>query len=155
MDFITQGDFHNRAALKAGYLRHYERVRALVPKERLLEFKAKDGWEPLCAFLGKDVLTEAYKYPFVNEARSVVAFHERMWWAAFWRAAGKVGVRFGVVGGVLGGAWWVAVENEHGLDIMDAGFDGIERTDKEGGLARAEKSSPPPNPCIRDSTKSS
>ena len=28
-------------------------VKATVPKERLLEFSVKEGWEPLCKFLGK------------------------------------------------------------------------------------------------------
>ena len=30
-------------------------IRGLVPKERLLEWYAEDGWEPLCKFLGKPV----------------------------------------------------------------------------------------------------
>jgi hypothetical protein len=37
------------------YDAYYERIRAMVPPERRLEYKLSDGWEPLCAFLGKDV----------------------------------------------------------------------------------------------------
>ncbi|KAJ7669602.1 hypothetical protein B0H17DRAFT_1209671 [Mycena rosella] len=42
---------------KARCIEHYESLRWLVPKERLLEYEVKDGWGPLpvCAFLGKDV----------------------------------------------------------------------------------------------------
>lgn len=36
-------------------LQHVAMVRGLVPKERLLEWTVEDGWEPLCAFLGKEV----------------------------------------------------------------------------------------------------
>jgi type IV secretory pathway TrbF-like protein len=36
-------------------------VRGLgLPRDRLLEWTAADGWEPLCEFLGKDVPTEAF-----------------------------------------------------------------------------------------------
>ncbi|KAI1346430.1 hypothetical protein F5Y01DRAFT_308270 [Xylaria sp. FL0043] len=34
---------------------HIAMVRGLVPKDKLLEWKVEDGWEPLCEFLGKDV----------------------------------------------------------------------------------------------------
>ncbi|KAF7320710.1 hypothetical protein HMN09_00156500 [Mycena chlorophos] len=33
---------------------HYARIKALVPPERLLEFDMRQGWGPLCEFLGKD-----------------------------------------------------------------------------------------------------
>jgi hypothetical protein len=36
-------------------LEHSAMVRGAVPKERLLEWSVEDGWEPLCAFLGKAV----------------------------------------------------------------------------------------------------
>ncbi|KAH9903667.1 hypothetical protein F4778DRAFT_790710 [Xylariomycetidae sp. FL2044] len=37
------------------YREHYDMVRGLVPAERRLEWTVEDGWEPLCAFLGKPV----------------------------------------------------------------------------------------------------
>lgn len=37
------------------YRSHYQAVRSLVPKERLLEYNIKDGWEPLCKFLEQEV----------------------------------------------------------------------------------------------------
>jgi Sulfotransferase domain len=39
---------------------HHETVRRLVPPERLLEFRAVQGWEPLCKFLDKPVPTTPY-----------------------------------------------------------------------------------------------
>jgi len=40
---------------RAKYRKHNERVRAIAPKEKLLEYQVQQGWEPLCAFLGKEV----------------------------------------------------------------------------------------------------
>ncbi|KAH7159257.1 hypothetical protein DER46DRAFT_611410 [Fusarium sp. MPI-SDFR-AT-0072] len=37
------------------YMRQYEEIRAVVPKERLLEFKLEQSWGTLCAFLGHDI----------------------------------------------------------------------------------------------------
>lgn len=57
-------------SFRQGYLDHYTHVRSAVPKRRLLEFESKDGWEPLCKFLGKDV--PAGPYPRVNDADATV-----------------------------------------------------------------------------------
>lgn len=37
------------------YLRHNQLVRESVPADRLLDYQLKDGWRPLCEFLGKEV----------------------------------------------------------------------------------------------------
>lgn len=34
---------------------YYRRIREAVPADKRLEYKMGDGWEPLCAFLNKDV----------------------------------------------------------------------------------------------------
>jgi sulfotransferase family protein len=48
---------------------HYEAVRSTVPKEQILEFDAtKDGWDPLCTFLGVDVPDEPF--PHLNDTKS-------------------------------------------------------------------------------------
>jgi hypothetical protein len=50
------------------YHRHNEYCRRVtVPKERLLELRAGEGWERLCKFLGKPVPDEAYPKKFVKE----------------------------------------------------------------------------------------
>ena len=46
------GDMHDRAFMTDFFRRHTDRVVAGVPKDRLLVFEVKDGWGPLCDFLG-------------------------------------------------------------------------------------------------------
>ena len=66
------GDLEDRGKLRQGFRQHYSHVRAVVPKDNLLEFESKDGWEPLCRFLGKDVPAEGGAYPRVNDAKATV-----------------------------------------------------------------------------------
>jgi hypothetical protein len=47
---------------------HTAHIRSLVPKDNLLEFHPKDGWEPLCKFLGKDV-PAGQPFPHVNQGQ--------------------------------------------------------------------------------------
>ena len=51
---------------KEVYLELHEEVRQMVPKDRLLEFQLKQGWAPLCDFLGKDIPEKPF--PHVNES---------------------------------------------------------------------------------------
>ena len=44
----------------------HEEIRQIVPKERLLEYRIADGWDPLCKFLGHDV--PKISFPKVNES---------------------------------------------------------------------------------------
>lgn len=48
------------------YREHCAMIRGLVPKDRLLEWRIEDGWEPLCKFLGKDIPNEPF--PRANDA---------------------------------------------------------------------------------------
>ncbi|KAF6845035.1 nad dependent epimerase [Colletotrichum musicola] len=57
-----------RRVARDRYRRHYAEIRAAVPKERLLEYKLKDGWEPLCEFLGKDV-PQGVDFPVANQRK--------------------------------------------------------------------------------------
>ena len=41
--------------LRAAYIKHNLYVQSIVPKENLLVWNVKDGWKPLCDFLGKPV----------------------------------------------------------------------------------------------------
>lgn len=45
----------DRDSLAAAFTAHSAAVKKAIPQERLLLFQAKDGWEPLCAFLGAPV----------------------------------------------------------------------------------------------------
>ncbi|KAK4507343.1 hypothetical protein PRZ48_001078 [Zasmidium cellare] len=74
---------------KRYYLDHNERMRKLVPADRFLVFDSKDGWEPLCKFLGKDVPTTPYPHAGVR-----TGFHSSMqmiWRRTVLRAARNVG----------------------------------------------------------------
>jgi hypothetical protein len=46
------------------FVKHNEDVKNFVPEERLLVYSVKDGWEPLCEFLGVPVPDEPF--PWVN-----------------------------------------------------------------------------------------
>jgi hypothetical protein len=58
--FTTRLD--DRAAAIAAYERHNADVRARASKARLLEWTAKDGWEPLCRALGVPVPDEPFPH---------------------------------------------------------------------------------------------
>ena len=75
----------------------------MVPKERLLEYRLGDDWEPLCRFLGKEVPEKPF--PRINETAEFaeriqivmkLAMRRAVWNAAPW-----------IVGtGALGAAWY-------------------------------------------------
>jgi hypothetical protein len=58
-----QGHLHDRAFMIDYFKRHNEEVVRAIPKERLLVYDVREGWEPLCAFLGVPVPAE----PFPSE----------------------------------------------------------------------------------------
>jgi hypothetical protein len=67
---IWQDVFHNRLEDKAHavevFKNHIEEVKRVVPKERLLIFEARQGWEPLCSFLNVPVPIDK-PYPHRNK----------------------------------------------------------------------------------------
>ncbi len=67
---IWQDVFHNRLEDKAHavevFKNHIEEVKRSVPKERLLIFEARQGWEPLCSFLNVPVPIDK-PYPHKNK----------------------------------------------------------------------------------------
>jgi Sulfotransferase domain len=69
-DIIWQGTFHGHFEDKAYaievYNQHNDEVKRRVPPERLLVYEVKEGWEPLCAFLGIPVPEEPF--PRLNDA---------------------------------------------------------------------------------------
>lgn len=62
-------DQYKEAAIES-YETHNARVRELVPKEHLLEYSVKQGWEPLCSFL-EIADCPTHPFPKTNSARSV------------------------------------------------------------------------------------
>lgn len=73
---VWDGTFGGRFADRAETIRRFEEhnaaVRAEIAPERLLEFQVREGWEPLCEFLGVAVPDEPF--PRLNDT---AAFTER------------------------------------------------------------------------------
>jgi hypothetical protein len=61
----------------AAFQRHVATVKESVPAERLLVFDVREGWEPLCAFLGVEV-PAGEPFPHLNDAESMRQAFERM-----------------------------------------------------------------------------
>jgi hypothetical protein len=60
---IAATGFHSgldRDGLVKGFIAHNEAVKAVIPANRLLVYQVKEGWEPLCAFLGAPVPDEPF-----------------------------------------------------------------------------------------------
>ena len=55
-------DWDDRATAEAFYERHNERVRREAPADRLVDWTATGGWEPLCAALGAPVPDEPFPH---------------------------------------------------------------------------------------------
>lgn len=86
------------------YVEHYGNVRNIVPNGRLLEYEVKEGWEPLCRFLGKGVPKS--KFPNVNDTENWVKLHKLLWRYAVFNAVKNVGC--GMMGvSVVGIAWYM------------------------------------------------
>ncbi|KAJ6789854.1 hypothetical protein PWT90_11211 [Aphanocladium album] len=68
-DFDTNG--------RRVYEEHNDRVRSLAPPERFLEYHVREGWGPLCKFLGRDVPkdVEAGGTPNLNSSQSFESEH--------------------------------------------------------------------------------
>ena len=63
------GRFEERDYAMEVFERHNDAVRRRVPPERLLVFDVREGWEPLCDFLGVEVPDDPF--PRLNEAREM------------------------------------------------------------------------------------
>ena len=64
------GERYDQEHVLARLQRHNKEVREFVPAEKLLVFDVKEGWEPLCKFVGKPV--PDVPFPHVNKSQSVV-----------------------------------------------------------------------------------
>ena len=68
-DGLFDGRFEDRSYAIETFRRHNEEVRRHVPPERLLVYDVKEGWAPLCAFLGVDVPDRPF--PHLNDTREM------------------------------------------------------------------------------------
>jgi len=58
--YVDTGMQEHLEACAASYERHVEAVKEHVPPERLLVYNIKEGWEPLCNFLGAPIPLQPY-----------------------------------------------------------------------------------------------
>jgi len=69
-EIIWQGTFHGRFEDRSHamevFVRHNEEVKRRVPAEKLLVFEVKEGWGPLCEFLGVEAPDKPF--PHLNDA---------------------------------------------------------------------------------------
>lgn len=78
---------------------HNEQVMKLVPKEKLLVMEVKDGWGPLCKFMGKPIPDEPF--PRLNDADEADRVGRRVFaklalaWLGF----------FAITGGAIYSGW--------------------------------------------------
>lgn len=65
------GEYWDKAKTINVYQNHIQTVTSLIPKDNLLCFDVKSGWQPLCSFLGVDVPSEPF--PRVNTEAEMLA----------------------------------------------------------------------------------
>ena len=68
-DGVFSGRFEDREHAVQIYRDHVAHVKATADPDRLLVFEAKDGWVPLCQFLGVPVPDNAY--PHLNDGKII------------------------------------------------------------------------------------
>lgn len=74
---LFDGRFEDKAYAIDAFKRWNEEVKRRVPAERLLVYDVKQGWNPLCEFLGVAV-PEGKPFPHLNDAQSIRARMRRM-----------------------------------------------------------------------------
>jgi hypothetical protein len=63
------GDVENRGRMIEAFDRWNEEVKQFVPAYRLLVYEVKEGWEPLCDFLGVEAPKDK-PFPHLNDSGS-------------------------------------------------------------------------------------
>jgi hypothetical protein len=67
------GDVGDRRRMIEAFNRWNEEVKEVVPAERLLVYEVKEGWEPLCGFLGVEA-PKGKPFPHLNDSDSFRTF---------------------------------------------------------------------------------
>ena len=91
-----------RARATETYREHYAKVRRMVPKERLLEYRLGSGWGPLCKFIGKEVPAE--EFPFLNEKKEFAIWMKKIQQRELRRGLSNMSYLL-VPGAIIGAAW--------------------------------------------------
>ncbi|KAK4498827.1 hypothetical protein PRZ48_009337 [Zasmidium cellare] len=94
----------HRVKSKQVYREHYDLMRRITPKERLLEFKLTDGWEPLCQFL--QVPVPETPFPRVNDTEAYAALVNAVVMRGFVSVMKKASLYISAI--IVVGVGWVA-----------------------------------------------
>lgn len=100
---VHNGNAYGGPQAREAFEKHYELVRSVVPREKLLEFGPVFEWEPLCEFLGEEV--PDVPYPWSNEGKVMRERIDGLQWNMANYLLGTVVMPLGVVG-VAWGVWW-------------------------------------------------
>ena len=73
---VFNGRFTDRNYAIQRFHNYTEEVKQHVPPEKLLIFQVKDGWEPLCKFLGVPV--PDVPFPHVNDRENILRLYKRL-----------------------------------------------------------------------------
>ncbi|GAA3203086.1 sulfotransferase family protein [Nonomuraea helvata] len=87
LELISRSVFDGHGSLREGlpdedvavaaFERHVATVKESLPAERLLVFDVREGWEPLCRFLGVDV-PDGEPFPHLNDAKAIRQTMDRL-----------------------------------------------------------------------------
>jgi hypothetical protein len=102
------GDHNDLQAYRRYYVSHYDHVRTIIPREQLLEFESKDGWEPLCKFLGEAVPDDPY--PRTNKASQTVKLHHFLFWLRVAKLLHRPALAALSMGVLSWAVWWATVK---------------------------------------------
>ena len=97
------GDFGD-VNMTRTFLKHNERVRKVVPQGQLLEFDVKEGWAPLCRFLGVERPEGAF--PHVNDSEAYVRSFRRARDGVVVRVLGQGLMVLVAVMAAVWASWW-------------------------------------------------
>ncbi|MCJ1248354.1 hypothetical protein MMC30_005571 [Trapelia coarctata] len=98
-----------REKARGVYREHYELVRRVTPKERLLEYRLGDGWGPLCEFLVKEV--PDVPFPRVNDQEALWEMLSIIAKRGLWNFAKRVGMWVVLPCVVVGLSLWLYVRS--------------------------------------------
>lgn len=75
---IITDDFEDKEHMISVFNNHVEEVKRVVSADKLLVYRGKEGWEPLCKFLGVDIPDKPFPKANDRQAmeRKLVAFQD-------------------------------------------------------------------------------
>ena len=103
-DRFAAGDFARNG--KRAFEEHYKHIRSTM-KDRpgdLLEYEVKQGWEPLCRFLGKPVPEQ--EFPRMNDTSNFKMWRHEHILGSLWREQGAVIMSVFAISMACAGCLW-------------------------------------------------